>query len=365
VTPSELYQADLRKPDFIDDPAQHHTVEYTQYLYDRLTTQNNNPGFLKQLFQKQDPIHGLYLWGGTGRGKTYLVDSFYSCLPFKEKFRTHFHSFMRDIHIQLQQLPKTPDPLDIIANNLAKKIRLLCLDEFHVHDIGDAMIMAGLLQAMNRHGIILVATSNIAIDDLYKNGLQRELFMPTIEFIKQHNTELDLGNGTDYRFRIMKKNGTYFVGPQEQAAAFLQKQMDLIAPCPSKTQRQIRINNRPIDYIAMADDAIWFDFEAICNTPRSDSDYIAIAEQFTTVLIGRVPIMNEEHDNIVKRFIHLIDALYDHNVKCIFSAAETPQNLYLGRLLSMAFDRTISRLTEMDGQEYLHQPHMIEKTTNI
>lgn len=359
MTPAELYQADLLKTDFVEDPAQRRTVEHTQQLYEHLVNQNANHGFFQRLFSQQKNIRGLYLWGGTGRGKTYLVDSFYSSLPFKEKFRTHFHSFMRDTHIQLQQLPKTPDPLGIIASNLAKKMRLLCLDEFHVHDIGDAMIMAGLLQAIHREGITLVATSNIAIDDLYKNGLQRELFLPTIEFIKQHNTELDLGDGTDYRFRIMEKNGTYFIGPQEQAMIFLQQQINSIAPCPCKTQRQIIINNRPIDYIAMADDLIWFDFDAICNTPRSDSDYIAIAEQFTTVLVGRLPVMNEEHDNIVKRFIHLIDALYDHNVKCIFSAAEVPQKLYQGRLLSMAFDRTISRLTEMDSQEYLNQPHRI------
>ncbi|NOY66786.1 MAG: cell division protein ZapE [Gammaproteobacteria bacterium] len=362
MTPLELYQENLLKEDFKEDKAQRITVEHTQRLYDELITFKENDGIFSRFFHKQETIHGLYLWGGTGRGKTYLIDSFYSCLPFKEKFRTHFHSFMRDIHSQIQQLPKTSNPLDIVASKLATKMRLLCLDEFHIHDIGDAMIMAGLLKAMYQHGITLVATSNISIDDLYKNGIQRELFMSTIEFLKQHNTELDMGHGTDYRFRILEKNGTYFINKDHSDNAFLQKQMDAVAPCRTKTNRQIKVNSRLIDYVAMADDVIWFDFDAICNTPRSDSDYISIAEQFHTVLLGNLPVIKEGHDNIAKRFIHLIDALYDHNVKCIISAADSPENLYQGRLLSMAFGRTISRLTEMGSLAYLSRAHQISPT---
>jgi len=359
VTPSERYQLDLQKTDFIKDDQQLRTVEHTQALYDELIAHQPDHGILSFFTKKRKTITGLYLWGGTGRGKTYLIDSFYACLPFKEKFRTHFHSFMRDIHTQLQQLPKTPDPLDIVARQLATKIRLLCLDEFHVHDIGDAMIMAGLLKAIHRHGITLVTTSNIAIDDLYKNGIQRDLFMSTIEHLKQNNIELNMGHGTDYRFRVLNKNETYHIDKEGSGNLFLQQQMNVMAPCPCKTNRQILINDRSIDYIALADDIIWFDFDAICNTPRSDSDYIAIAEQFHTVLLSNLPIIKEGHDNIAKRFIHLIDALYDHNVKCIISAEESVQNLYQGRLLAMAFDRTISRLTEMDSQEYLSKSHQI------
>jgi len=359
VTPSERYQLDLQKTDFVTDDQQLRTVEHTQALYDQLIAPQPDRGILNFFAKKNKTITGLYLWGGTGRGKTYLIDSFYACLPFKEKFRTHFHSFMRDIHTQLQQLPKTPEPLDIVARQLATKMRLLCLDEFHVHDIGDAMIMASFLKAIHRHGITLVATSNIAIDDLYKNGIQRDLFMSTIEFLKQNNIELNMGHGTDYRFRVLEKNGTYHIDQEGTGNVFLQQQMDAMSPCPTKTNRQILINDRPIDYIALADDIIWFDFDAICNTPRSDSDYIVIAEQFHTVLLSNLPVIKEGHDNIAKRFIHLIDALYDHNVKCIISAEDSAQNLYQGRLLAMAFDRTISRLTEMDSQEYLSKAHQI------
>lgn len=357
MTPLELYQSNLLKDGFSADEAQQLAVEHTQQLYLELIEAKQNTGLLRRLLSKPKTIRGLYLWGGTGRGKTFLIDSFYACLPFKEKFRTHFHSFMRDIHSQLQLLPKTTDPLDCIAQTMATKMRLLCLDEFHIHDIGDAMIMANLLKAIHRHGITLVATSNIAIIDLYKNGIQRERFMNTIDFLKQNNTELNMGHGTDYRFRTLKRNGTYFINTNNTSESFLQKQMASLAPCPTKTHRQIEINGRSIDYIAMADDVIWFDFNAICNTPRSDSDYIAIAEQFHTVLLGNIPVIQEGHDNIAKRFIHLIDALYDYQVKCIISAAAAAENLYQGRLLSLAFERTISRLTEMDSQAYLSRPH--------
>ncbi len=359
MTPIEHYQQAI-SGGFTHDEIQRQTVNYTQALYDQLNSAPVKTSIFDRLFNKKQNIRGLYLWGGTGRGKTWLVDSFYSCLPFSEKHRTHFHSFMRDIHARLQQLPNTPNPLSIIAADLAKNIRLLCLDEFHVHDIGDAMIMAGLLEAIFDQGITLVATSNIAIDNLYKNGLQRDRFMQTIALLQQHTNEIDLGDGTDYRFMQLERSGTYFIGDAEQGNSFLQEQLTLIAPCAAKHNRQIVINNRPIDYIAFADDVIWFDFEQICNTPRSDSDYINIAQICHSVMISNVPYMNEEHDNIAKRFIHLIDALYDHHTKCIISAIDKPHKLYRGKALKMAFERTVSRLMEMDTDNYLSLAHRPE-----
>jgi cell division protein ZapE len=358
VTPTEHYQQAL-KNGFSHDDYQHLAVEYTQRLYDALTVMNVKPGLIDRLLGRKKAPRGLYLWGGTGRGKTWLIDSFYSCLPFAEKHRTHFHAFMRDIHARLQQLPKTPDPLKIIATDLAKKIRLLCLDEFHVHDIGDAMIMANLLEAIFAQGITLVATSNIAINDLYRNGLQRERFLPTIELLQKSCDELDLGDDIDYRFSQLEKRGTYFIGNHVDGSYFLSDHLTSIIPCPAKQHRQISINDRPINYIALADDIIWFDFDQICNTPRSDSDYISLAETFHTIMISNVRPMHEEHDNIAKRFIHLIDAIYDHQTKCIIAASHEPQNLYHGRALTMAFERTISRLIEMDSEHYLSLPHRI------
>jgi len=359
VTPTEHYQQQIRNNTFQQDEVQLHTLVSTQRLYDDLINSQDKSSLLTRLFKKKQPIRGLYLWGGTGRGKTWLVDSFYACLPFPDKQRTHFHSFMRDIHGRLQQLPKTPNPLKIIAADLAKTTRLLCLDEFHVHDIGDAMIMAGLLEALFHQGITLVATSNIAIDDLYMNGLQRERFMSTIDLLKQFTREINLGHGNDYRFQHLEKSGTYYIGDSQDGDVFLQQQLEVIAPCPAKHHRQIVINNRAIDYIAFADDIIWFDFEQICNTPRADSDYINIAEICHTILIGNIPYMHEEHDNIAKRFIHLIDAIYDHQVKCIMTAVDEPQNLYHGKVLTRAFERTISRMIEMDSAKYLALPHKV------
>jgi cell division protein ZapE len=358
VTPTEHYQQAL-DAGFAHDDIQRNTVAYTQELYDKLSKTPAKATLLDRLRGKKQSIRGLYLWGGTGRGKTWLVDSFYSCLPFAQKHRTHFHSFMRDMHTRLQELPRTPDPLRVIAADLASNMRLLCLDEFHVHDIGDAMIMVGLLEAIFDQGITLVMTSNIPIDDLYKNGLQRDRFMPAIALLKQYTEEIDLGHGTDYRFIRLDSNGTYFIGTEVQGNNFLQAQLASIAPCTAKHNRQIIINHRPIDYIALADDVIWFDFDQICNTPRSDSDYITIAQTCHTVMISNVKYMDEEHDNIAKRFIHLIDAIYDHQSKCIISAVDEPQNLYRGKALSKAFERTVSRLVEMDSNKYLALPHRL------
>lgn len=359
MTPDQQYKNDLLKPGFHADDAQLRVVSHTQHLYEQLLNPPK-PSFIDNLFGKQQPVHGLYLWGGTGRGKTYLVDSFYACLPFKQKYRTHFHSFMRDIHSRLQNLPKTPDPLKIIAADLAADMRILCLDEFHVHDIGDAMIMAGLLEAIFKQGITLVATSNIATDDLYKNGLQRELFMGTIDLLQQHTTEINLGHDNDYRLQILEQNATYNIIKQAGNNQIIQQQFDAIIPCLAKHNREIIVNQRPIHFVASADDVIWFDFNQLCNTPRSDSDYINIAENFHTLFISDVDYMDEEHDNIAKRFIHLIDALYDHHVKCIITAVDKPQKLYRGRVLRMAFERTISRLIEMDTQQYLAKEHLVD-----
>jgi cell division protein ZapE len=359
MTPSERYAADLDKTDFQPDEAQRRTVSHTQRLYDNLLAAEKEAGsLLGRLWRRPPPVRGLYLWGGTGRGKTYLVDSFYACLPFREKHRIHFHRFMRDIHSRLQHLPHAANPLNIIGRDLALEMRVLCLDEFHVHDIGDAMIMAGLLQALVDHNITLVATSNIAIEDLYRDGLQRERFLGAIELLKTHTDEVNLGEGTDYRLEVLGKNGTYRVVDNRDADDFLEQQLAAIAPCTPKRQRHIEINGRPIDYLAWADDVIWFDFEAICNTLRSANDYILIAECFHTVLISNVRYMTEEQSDVAKRFIHLIDALYDHNVKLVATATSAPDKLYTGRSLEHAFKRTASRLVEMDNRRYLARPHL-------
>ncbi|VAW97351.1 ATPase, AFG1 family [hydrothermal vent metagenome] len=362
MTPLESYQQDLRRSDFLPDVAQQHAVELTNALYEKLLQANNQgaPSFLAQwLNKKPDYIKGLYFWGGTGRGKTYLIDCFYECLPFKDKHRIHFHHFMLDVHEQLRTLPKSPNPLVIVAEKFAKQYQVLCLDEFHVHDIADAMLMVGLLKILVDNGVTIVASSNIAIKNLYLNGLQRERFLEVIRLLEQVTTEYNLGDDTDYRFNKLEKSTIYFVGLNAKTTDSITACFENIVPTKPKHNRQIEINNRKLDYLALADDVIWFDYSALCETARSAHDYIEIAQIYTTVVISNIPVMDESYDSAAKRFIHLVDALYDHNVKLICSAEAEPDELYIAKRLAFAFDRTISRLTEMQTNNYLALPHSI------
>lgn len=369
MTPYQRYQSDLRKKGFKVDTLQQYAVLQTQRLFAELNLARHEKKsiFSKLLNKKSDPIKGLYLWGGTGRGKTYLVDSFYECLEEEKKHRVHFHRFMLEIHEKLRNLPKSPNPLNIIATQLASEIKVLCLDEFHVHDIADAMLLAGLLKPMFEKGIILVATSNIAIQDLYLNGLQRERFIYAIDLLSRYTDEVDLGRGTDYRFNILGKSEHYYLidknNTQANGSDFLAYKMIELSPCQPKHERSIEINNRKIKYLALADDVIWFDFFEICCTARSAHDYIEIAERFHTVLVSDVAVMKESDDSAAKRFIHFIDALYDHNVKLLATAFAMPAGLYQGKRMAFAFDRTISRLTEMGSEQYLKLAHNPTGTT--
>lgn len=359
MNPVEKYQQDLKKNGFQEDDQQLVAVNHTQRLYQQLLDHKPATIFSK-LLGRNETIKGLYLWGGTGRGKTYLVDSFYECLQTEKKYRVHFHRFMLDIHERLEKLPKSPDPLVIIARQIADTTKVLCLDEFHVHDIADAMLLAGLLKPLFENGVVLVATSNIEIKNLYKNGLQRERFMYAIKLLQQYTEEVDLGEGTDYRFSILDSSENYSVlNDDNRSVVFtsMEKKFNELAPCKPKHNRHIVINNREINYRALADDLAWFDYTELCCTPRSAHDYIQIAERFSTIFISDIKQMFEHDDSAAKRFIHLIDAIYDHNVKLVVSAETLANELYQGQRLKFAFDRTISRLTEMGTQQYLHLEH--------
>jgi len=371
MTPLQRYQADLKVKGFKADDKQRKAVLSTQRLYAELSIlSQKKTGFFAALFmRKKAPVTGLYLWGGTGRGKTYLVDSFYECLPGDKKHRVHFHRFMLEIHEQLEQIPGSQNPLDVIARQLAEKMDVLCIDEFHVHDIADAMLLAGLLKAMFEQGITLVATSNIAIHELYKNGLQRERFMYAIELLEKYTEEVNLGSGTDYRFNILGNcEHLYIINEKntaEKGKDFLAYKFIELSPCQPKHERCIEINHRDIKYMALADDVVWFDFTELCCTTRSAHDYIQIAERFHTVLLSDIEVMYEKDDSAAKRFIHFIDALYDHNVKFLATTNATPEELYHGKRLDFAFTRTISRLTEMGKDQYLKLAHNPSGTIRI
>lgn len=361
MTLEQQYLEQVRAGSLRSDDEQLQAIHHLQNLHEELTSRKHHfqPGFLASLRAgKIKPVAGLYLWGGTGRGKTFLMDAFYSEIPFTEKYRVHFHRFMLDIHEQLKQLPKSPDPLVVIAKKLATRYRLLCLDEFHVHDIADAMLMAGLLKALFENRVTLVATSNIAIDELYKNGLQRERFMYAIDLLHKHTREVELGDGTDYRLINLEENNCYQLAEPGQGQTVLQPRFEKLAVTPAKHDRVLTINNRAVHYIALADDLVWFDFRDLCATPRSANDYIEIAKMYHTVFISDIHVMNEGHDDVAKRFIHLVDALYDHHVKLVAVAEQQPAKLYTGKRLSFAFQRTISRLAEMGSHHYLALSHI-------
>ncbi len=272
--------------------------------------------------------------------------------------RLHFHRFMELIHSRLRGYQQTPDPMDQVARDLACETRVLCLDEMQVIDITDAMIIYGLLRGLFDRGVTLVTTSNVPPDDLYKDGLQRTRFLPAIELIKTHTQVTEMVVGEDYRLRMLERAEIYHTPLDKLAQVCLETNFcDLVAVARPKTNT-IRINRRKIPVVRWADGIAWFNFATICNAPRSKKDYIEIARYFHTVLVGRIPEMNDQHNDQARRFINMIDEFYDRNVKFIASAEVHPEHLYAGKRLSFEFQRTASRLTEMQSHDYLARKHL-------
>lgn len=364
MTPRERYQKDIECNGFTADPAQRIAVEHTQRLYDELLAkQDKNSSLITRLKQsfngnKTVPVKGLYLWGGVGRGKTWIIDAFFETLPFENKRRIHFHRFMQWVHHQLKQLKNRENPLVIVAERFANDTHVLCFDEFHVSDITDAMILAGLLGALFERGVTLVATSNESPDELYAGGLQRDRFLPAIELIKQHTDVVQVEGDIDYRLRFLDKAEIYHFPLNEGAEEMLTNCFCHIAPDAGKKDVVLDIEGRSIETVRCADGVVWFDFNAICDRPRGTADYIEIAREYQTVLIGGIPVMNEADIDRANRFITLVDEFYDRNVKLILAAEADPEYLYSGKRLARKFQRTISRLQEMRTHDYLARPHM-------
>ncbi|MEN0107509.1 MAG: cell division protein ZapE, partial [Pseudomonas sp.] len=303
MTPLERYQADLKRPDFFHDAAQETAVRHLQRLYDDLiASEGNKPGLFGKLLGKknQDPVKGLYFWGGVGRGKTYLVDTFFEALPFKEKTRTHFHRFMKRVHEDLTTLSGEKNPLQAIAKRYAAETRVICFDEFFVSDITDAMILATLLEELFKNGVSLVATSNIVPDGLYKDGLQRARFLPAIALLKEHTVIVNVDSGVDYRLRALEQAELYYWPLNEGAEISLNKSfVSLVPDCvQAQVNEVLMIENRGITARKVCDDVAWFEFRELCDGPRSQNDYIELGKIFHAVILANVEQMGVAKDDM-------------------------------------------------------------------
>ena len=352
---------------FSVDPAQQLAVEKLQDLYDRLVADWRRPNrglsrLFASFFRRRDRISvqtGLYFWGGVGRGKTYLMDNFYDSLPFDHKMRAHFHRFMRRVHGDLKQLDGVKNPLEKVADRIAAEARVLCFDEFFVSDITDAMILGTLLELLFRRGVTLVATSNIVPDDLYQNGLQRSRFLPAIKLLNEHTEVVNVDGGVDYRLRALSRAELYYSPLDAGAETALQSAFVDLVPAAGEARQQIMIDieGRGIAARSVGEDVVWFDFAAICDGPRSQNDYIEIAREFHAVLVSDVPQMGRSNDDQARRFINMVDEFYDRHVKLVLSVAVPLEQIYGGGHLDFEFQRTRSRLLEMQSHEYLARPH--------
>ncbi|MGH8148754.1 MAG: cell division protein ZapE [Steroidobacteraceae bacterium] len=302
------------------------------------------------------PERGLYLWGEVGRGKTWLMDLLVESLPGAGVRRRHFHRFMHDTHAALRELRRRADPLDLVAARLARDTRVLCFDELAVSDIADAMILGGLLAALFRRGVALVATSNVAPRNLYRDGLQRQRFLPAIELIERHVEVFEVAGAVDYRLRHLTNAGVYLDAGAPDTARRLRALFDAL-DSRSAADGSIDVEGRPIAVVRRSHAAAWFDFAAVCATPRSAADYIEIAREFATLVVENVPRFDALHEDEARRFVALVDELYDRGVNLIVSAAAAPADLYRGERLAAQFRRTASRLVEMQSAEYLAREH--------
>lgn len=362
MTPLERYQADLKRPDFFHDAAQENAVRHLQRLYDDLIARDQNKsGLMGKLFGKkpQGPVKGLYFWGGVGRGKTYLVDTFFDALPFEQKMRTHFHRFMKRVHEEMKTLKGEKNPLTIIGKRFADEARVICFDEFFVSDITDAMILATLMEELFKNGVSLVATSNIVPDGLYKDGLQRARFLPAIALLKEHTDIVNVDSGVDYRLRALEQAELFHFPLGQAAEDSLRKSFQSLLPdCTHMVENEaLMIENRAIHAVRVCEDVAWFEFRELCDGPRSQNDYIELGKIFHAVILANVEQMSVAKDDMARRFINLVDEFYDRNVKLIISAEVELKDLYTGGRLSFEFQRTLSRLLEMQSHEFLSRPH--------
>ena len=367
LSPQARYERDLTRDDFRRDASQAKAVQYLQALYEELVSDWKSKkssglnGVIKKFFGRQEKaeIKGLYFWGGVGRGKTYLMDNFFESLPFPQKMRMHFHRFMRRVHAELKRLDGQKNPLEKVADIIAAETKVICFDEFFVSDITDAMILGTLMSELFERGVVLVATSNIVPDGLYKDGLQRARFLPAIALLKAHTHVVNVDGGVDYRLRALEQAELYHYPLDANADLSLQKSFRslLASVTDEKSNEILTVEGREIQTRFSAEGVVWFDFDAICDGPRSQNDYIELSKEYHSVFISNVPALGRSNDDQARRFVNLVDEFYDRHVKLVLSAEKPLAELYSDGKLNFEFQRTISRLLEMQSHEYLAMEH--------
>lgn len=348
----------LQQRGMVLDAAQVAALTRLQELFDELLVfkaARRSP--LRRLIERPQPPRGLYFWGGVGRGKSFLMDAFHHSLPYRRKTRVHFHAFMRGVHRELDGLKREVDPLKAVAERIARRYRVVCFDEFHVSDIADAMILGRLFAALLERGVVFVATSNYRPEDLYPNGLQRENFLPTIALIRRQLDVLQVDGGTDYRLRALERFQSYRQPCDEAAMQALERLFEEMREGEDES-RELEVEGPRLHARRRAGGMVWFDFSTLCEGPRSQVDYLELAQRFHTLVLSGLRRMSAEERDVARRFTWLVDVLYDHRVK-LFVAADAPaETLYTQGSFANEFARTVSRLTEMQTRDYLAAAHL-------
>ena len=373
-SPLILYQNAVDAGEFQPDAVQKQAVAQLDAIYQALSAlcapaaqPASRGGLLGRLFGKasvktaQRPVQGLYMWGGVGRGKTWLMDLFFHSLPGERKLRLHFHRFMLRVHEELTQLQGQEDPLEVIADRFKAETDVLCFDEFFVSDITDAMLLATLLQALFARGITLIATSNIPPDLLYRNGLQRARFLPAIDLIKEYCGVLNVDAGIDYRLRTLTQANLWLSPAGEETTDAMHSMLGKLTGNHSgsaETKPVLEVNHRPMQAIAAVDGVLAVEFHTLCEEARSQLDYIALSKIYHSVLLHNVPVMGADSENAARRFLALVDEFYERHVKLVISAAVPMFEIYQGERLKFEYQRCLSRLQEMQSEEYLKRPHL-------
>jgi len=357
----KLYAERLAREDLRADAAQGQAIEPLEALRSRLLAHSHGGALARAVRRlrggpRWPPERGIYLCGPVGRGKTFLMDLFLQSLPGRHSRRRHFHRFMQEVHASLRSLTAVSAPLESVAERIAREVRVLCLDELQVTDIGDAMILGGLLAGLFARGVTLVATANVPPGDLYRGGLQRERFLPAIALIERHTELVEVAGPTDYRLRELTQAGTYLPAGAAATPARLGALFRRLGgePLPG---RALELAGRSVAVLGRTPRAVWFDFVTLCASARSAEDYIEIAREYRYVFLSDIPVLGAAHEDEARRLVVLVDALYDHAVALIVSAAAAPDGLYRGERLVREFARTASRLTEMQTAEYLAREH--------